>query len=76
MIVQIKEYPYYWTDGTDIYSNNRKFRKLTGWKQTYNYRWRYAIKMDSRKTNQYKYFYKDELHDYYQRSVTLPVHPP
>jgi len=69
MIVQIKDYPYYWTDGIEIYSNNGKFKKLTGWKQTYNYRWRYNIKKTERKTNFYSYFFKDELPTIYNKGL-------
>ena len=65
MIVQIKEYPYYWTDGIEIYSNNGQFKKLTGWRQTYNYRWRYNIK----RTEKTSYFFKDELPKIYHSTL-------
>ncbi len=64
MLIQITEHPYYWTDGDDIYSFRKKFKKLNGWRLTYLGRLRYSIKADRRGTENNKYFYKDDLKKY------------
>ena len=74
MILQISDYPYYWTDGFDIYSYlSGKHKKLSGWRLTYKGRLRYPIKKQHRNLNEHPaYFYKDELIYIFNKEFSKP----
>jgi hypothetical protein len=71
-LFQLKHYPYFYTDGTEIYSFvNNKFRKLNGWKQTYLYRQKYCIKPSLNPFNKLNIIYRDELKNYINNNGAL-----
>ena len=71
-LYQLKDYPYYFTDGVDIYSFvNNNFRKLSGWKQTFLYREKYCIKPALNPFNKPNIIYRDELKKYINNNGTL-----
>jgi hypothetical protein len=77
-IMQIKDYPYFYTDGEELYTNVEnykcrvqwvyrpcKYRKLSGWKKNYLGQLVYPIKKENRNINTDKiYFFKDDLKSY------------
>ncbi len=73
MIIQIKDFPYFYTDGKELYSNKGMFgsyRKLSGWAKVYTGRWRYIIKKEYRHKSKYPvYFYKDDLIKIYNNNL-------
>ena len=72
MILQISDFPYFYTDGKELYSNcgsYQTYRKLNGWKRVYTGRWRYPIKQANRNSTYCVYFFKDELIDMYNKEL-------
>lgn len=77
-IVQIKDYPYFYTDGKELYTNvdnyktkvqwvyrPSKYRKLSGWKKNYLGQIYYPIKIQNRNNDKKRiYFFQDELINY------------